>query len=653
MRYPFLYLLIFLFTFACQVACKHHENIPADVMVVVKKAGTNGRELMEAITHYQHPSDSVKLQATYFIIRNMDGFSFYEGEVLRNYAQYLKLVRRDPTHGEYIMNSFTEMYGAFSYDKLNLRTDIETIKASEIIANIDMAFKVWKEQPWGKDYNFQEFCEYILPFRIAGTTPEYHREEIYHQFNGLLDSVRNKGGNAVDACKALNDVLISNAWLFSLRNSFLQRGSATDVIKYRAGNCDAMSDLATYVMRSVGIPVGNDFVPQWPTGKMGHNWNVVPDKNGHTIMFLGAEDSPGTPHKPGTSKGKVYRRTYAINNKSLACLRDTSDVIPPLFLDPRIVDVTDLYTHCFNITRSLPDVSSQKYAYLSMFNGTDWVPVDWSRISDSTAKFNKVEGGILYLATVYVGGNNIPAGDPFILEAATGRVRQIAPAFGSTTGKMTLNRLYADRAGDFLVDALTGGVFEGANSIDFSHADTLFNVRQRPMPFLNEVTTGAQKTYRYVRYLSAPNRFCSLAELEWYSASTKLKGTLIGPEEIVTGGYEPGIAYVQDGNFTTCYESKAPSGGWVGLDLGKQMKVDKIKFAATANAKPTSYVMPGHQYELFYWNGNWTSLGVQVATAASITFQTRITNALFLLRDLTTNTEQRPFTYEKNQQVWW
>ena len=36
-----------------------------------------------------------------------------------------------------------------------------------LVSNIEWAFKVWREQPWGKNVSFEQFCEYILPYRIG------------------------------------------------------------------------------------------------------------------------------------------------------------------------------------------------------------------------------------------------------------------------------------------------------------------------------------------------------------------------------------------------------------------------------------------------------------------------------------------------------
>jgi hypothetical protein len=45
-------------------------------------------------------------------------------------------------------------------------SDMQTVSAQFLIANIDQAFLAWKS-PYSHDLNFADFCEYILPSRVA------------------------------------------------------------------------------------------------------------------------------------------------------------------------------------------------------------------------------------------------------------------------------------------------------------------------------------------------------------------------------------------------------------------------------------------------------------------------------------------------------
>jgi hypothetical protein len=59
------------------------------------------------------------------------------------------------------------------------------------------------------------------------------------------------------------------------------------------------------------------------------------------------------------------------------------------------------------------------------------------------------------------------------------------------------------------------------------------------------------------------------------------------------------------------------------------------------------------QYELFYWDNGWRTLGQQVATADSIVFDGIPGNAVLWLRNLDEGKEERIFTLEEGEQIWW
>ena len=468
----------------------------------------------------------------------------------------------------------------------------------------------------------------------------------------MLDSVRKRNGSANDACITLNSKLKSDTWLFTTRVGFLPHFRSSALIKYRTGNCDAMADLAIYAMRSVGIPVGNDFVPQWPNSAMAHSWNVTLDKNGNAVSFLGAEDSPGERQRPGTKKGKVFRRTYAINPRSLAMVKDKNDIIPNLFNDPKLLDVTDEYVKCFSVKVPLKNNIQQNFAYLSVFNNADWIPIDWAKVKNDSVTFNKMEGDIAYLPIYYGDSGITPINCPFILDK-NGISRELKPEIGTINKKMIFTRVYPDLAADFWLYELNGGYFQGANNSDFKGADILYAIKDRPDPFLNEKIIKSAKKYRYVRYVSAKNQFCDISELEFYDVKGKLNGKIIGSITAFSNKPERGLEKAMDGDFATTFTAKEPSGSWIGLDLGRPLEIKKIKFASKMNAKPNSFIFPGNKYELFYWDNGWKLIGVQTAKNQLLDFSTNISNALFLLKNITSNVSERIFTYDNGKQVWW
>ena len=89
----------------------------------------------------------------------------------------------------------------------------------------------------------------------------------------------------------------------------------------------------------------------------------------------------------------------------------------------------------------------------------------------------------------------------------------------------------------------------------------------------------------------------------------------------------------------------------MGIDFGKQVKIDKIIYYPRNDG---NCIEIGDEYQLFYWRDNrWQSLGRKKANDIALTYHNCPLNALFLLRNLTKGKEERIFTYENGEQVWW
>ena len=49
--------------------------------------------------------------------------------------------------------------------------DIQIIKADFLIQNIDSAFVQWKKGAWARHLDFEQFCEYLLPYKAEELQP--------------------------------------------------------------------------------------------------------------------------------------------------------------------------------------------------------------------------------------------------------------------------------------------------------------------------------------------------------------------------------------------------------------------------------------------------------------------------------------------------
>ena len=145
-----------------------------DVSAALRQAGNNRAELEKVLDRYSgNPADSLKFRAAVFLVENMPGHTYYKGNQLEQYLGYYPLLREIMEAGlspAVASDSIRNRYGILDEAGLKLCKDIETVDSAYLCDNIEWAFKVWKEQPWGRNVPFDDFCEYILPYRVGNET---------------------------------------------------------------------------------------------------------------------------------------------------------------------------------------------------------------------------------------------------------------------------------------------------------------------------------------------------------------------------------------------------------------------------------------------------------------------------------------------------
>jgi hypothetical protein len=376
---------------------------------VLQQAGGNRRELEKVLDHYsRHPADSLKLRAAEFLIINMPGkYSVGYDAPWENVAT---------VHLRWTSSSNKQLVlDTYRLGDQTVKEDLRYITAEYLIENIELAFKVWRETPWGKHIAFDIFCEEILPYRISVEPLENWRKKVLTGFAGLYRELKSDSTmTAVTACTNVNDMLPQ----FRMDRDFPAMNYSTLMASTR-NSCAGMSALAVFSMRAMGIPVTHDYTIQYPRSSVGHSWNSVHDSAGNYISFMGTESAPGKSHQGSeTHTAKVYRKMFAHQKKI-----QTDDIhIPPELRDRCIKDISDEHAGHINIevvASFQPEVNTG-YAYLAtlMFNanGLKWNPVAWGKVENQHIHYDLVGKNIVYLPVYYVNDQQTPAGYPFFLD---------------------------------------------------------------------------------------------------------------------------------------------------------------------------------------------------------------------------------------------
>ncbi len=621
-------------------------------------AGTVGDVGDEVIAHYTRLGDAEKLRAARFLVDNMRLHSFKDSPVLDKYYAGIEQVNKKYKYPACV-EQYARLYGELGRPAdVKQARDADAMTAGELIENIDMAFADWREGLWARHLTFDEFCEYLLPYRVGGekVTPGWRkrlRDEYMKNARSILTSDDMAGQSYWAACK-VNDALHS----LRFRNSKVlpQLGvelplQALDGM--RMGECFDYATLAVYVMRACGIPVALDFTPQWPDRAHNHYWNALIDNTGLCIPFVGVESNPGYPSKQGRLLAKVYRRTFAYQPQSLCALNvDAHEDIPPVLASPFMRDVSGEYFKGRNLYVALNGAhKGDRFAYIAVFNNQEWVPVDFAVIDkDTAATFRNLGSDIVYLPVYWGRNGSLPAGDP-VLVPLGGKAVALRPDH-SRLQDVTLTRKYPHfyRIVKFR-GLMKGGHFEAANKADFSDAVECAVIKKTPRVGYDTLSVslpGGVK-YRYWRFVAQDRGKCNTAEIKLISG-----GAALEPVEALGAGNgldgtKPADAF--DGDELTYYISDTPANGWVGADMGKPVSVDKIAYKPRNDDND---VTAGHTYELCYFeNGRQRSAGVQRATGGSLTFSGVPSGALYVLHDLDKGTEERIFTYENGEVRWY
>jgi hypothetical protein len=630
-------------------------------------AGENRPELEKVLSRYQqYPEDSLKYKAARFLIENMPYYHYYEGESLDQYANYYKALhehkKRLEIKPELILDSIKGIYGEFNIGRLQVKYDLLEIDSAYLCNNIEWAFKVWKEQPWGKSVSFDDFCEYILPYRIENEKLSNWREDFYNRFNPLLDALRDSGAidadDPVAAVKLLMKQVPGKEDLYfttTAPSGIPHLGPAVSL--YKSGSCREISDFVVYACRALGIPCHLDFMPVRGNDNGGHVWNSYHNK----FNELYVQEFPDSVYPvQGSriqqwSKSKVYRYTFGLNRPLVQEMARHASSFPPFSISPRVIDVTAPYAEYYVRYLKIPTSRlyrnriDSKLVYLCSSREMDWQVVDWTPFNKDSITFENIQTDVVLRLAVWENKQMIFLSDPFLVDRLSSEI-----SYFNGNGAHKDIRLYTKYDESDYGKRLIGGVFEVSNTPDFSEKEVLYAITEVPY-CLNTVVNLARsdKKYRYVRYRGPENSHCNVAEIAFYEHpedTLALQGKIIGTEGCYQedGSHEYTNAF--DGKTETFFDYKELSGGWTGLDLKEPTFITRIVYTPRT---PDYYIKPGDTYELFYCDTVFKSLGVIANASESLFYQNVPTGKLLYLKNHSRGgVRERIFTYEKGEQIW-
>lgn len=626
-----LFLLIFVIGFTLLSSC---SSTPDRLDYALEFAGENRGELLKVLHHYE--GDSLKYRAARFLIENMPHcYAYRQGGDMDS----VKRVRTYTNSFGQLDERYIRRWGGFSYTSLPKIYDAHVITADYLIRNIDHAFVQWRKRPWNRNLSFDDFCEYLLPYRIGDEPLEDWRGLYEEDFRQVLDSLYT-GNDVVEAVNAVSRYLFHPVFIYCEEFNLPHIGPHY-LFSHRYGTCVDAADLMVYAFRSIGIPCAED-----TDSRGGHVWIAVRDTTGRDehLWYIKGEVVRGSRDTGGYKRGKTFRQMYGLQEEKTRLYADAWRDMPSLFYHPYVKDVSAQYYPDTLRTASV-SMADGEFCYLSYFHDLRWQACACQRVEDGGLTVPNLESELVYLPQSYSGGTYSPAGYPFWFSG--GEVRIFHP---DTLHKerVRLYRKYPVYGWlDSFVKYITGSVFEGSLYPDFRRAEPLYAVTDTPRIARNRADLPQPEMCRYVRLKAPADKQAEVAELAVYAGGKQVTPAAVSGSEGERGNRIVALGNVTDGDPLTYFTSQE-KGGEVVLDLGRPVAIDRIGYMPRND---DNFIRPGDCYELLYHAGTegWKRLFRGVADTTFIEVDVPA-DALFWLRDLTRGREEHVFFMDGGKQ---
>lgn len=617
------------------ISCNNHS---IGIKRSLKQAKENVNEIEKVLSYY-NSNDSLKHQASIFLIENMPYHSYIKPNIYYNavFDSVQKIKEKDLRK-----KKFFQMLDSISKRKKFQREknifDIESINSDFIINNIEFAFKAWEKVPKDKRASFSEFCNFILPYRSSNEPIEKNtRSKLFKEYS-WANNLLNNGASlrfVVDSVKSKLNFTPTPKFGSYYRSSL----SISQIEKSRVGLCDDGVNYLVSVFRSIGIISSKESVSHWGTNpSKGHSWVFI--KYGDEEYSTGPEGNAKenlTKRYKGACIPKVYRRTYKYQNN--------------FSFSPFGIDVTHNYvpTLDIKIENELEASTLEGLPVLCVFDiNKEWSPISFGNI-DEKGSFSYTNIGynkVLYMAGFMREGHMEPINYPFVVDSLNQK-HFFKPSDSIITSAELTRKIglttYIKRFKLSWSKQMNRGFFEVANNAKFINAKTIHKISKFSGTLPKRIKLKLKEKYEFVRFNSNKEYLPNLAELTFYDKKEKVLHVKIieDTNHALKDGSE-----IFDKNTLTFFG---------GRDVKLHLKFDEPKLISAIEFQPRNddnHINIGEQYELFYWDKEWISLGSKIAKDTILYYDVQ-ENALLWLRNHTKGKEEHVFTIDENKKQKW
>ncbi len=610
-------------------SCKEESKFEIKQSIVTSK-------FQNLLEHYkEEEKDSLKYKSVKYLLSNVSYYGHYEEsqkfeKVFDSIENYLF----EENRGVHFLSLLKQQQRFGVRENCSFVSDVESINSKELMIYIDGAFEAWNLIPEEKRASFDDFCEFILPYKVGNEPFDFElRPKLREKYTWVLELLKEG--------KSLRFAIDS---LISKSNIKLQEGinkyypcplSLDQMSKVRRGACDDMVMYFVNVLRSLGLISAKDYVPHWGNHhSTGHSWLYVKygkEEYACNIDVVKSKDL-FEKYKKNSIIPKIYRTGFEVKGNIFAL--GSKDVSKDYFS-----------TIDFKVDNAFQTVL--KNPVLCVFDSRrEWSPVGLGISESNHVKFTNVgvEGEILFMVLTESNNGKIPINYPFYF--VDNEIVYLKPD-KSNLKKITLKRKYgltSPRENFKLkrIKMLNSGFFEASNEESFNNPTLLYQISNLNSTHLQKRVIKNENKYKFIRFNSNEKK-AYLANLKFFDKNGNLlKGKVYG--ENLREGLK-GMNAFDDNQLTY-------TGGTdftIGLNLEHPKEIGFIEFQARND---DNHINVGEEYELMFWDKKWNTLGKQIANDTVLYYNVH-PNTLLRLKNNTKGIEEHVFILGENGQQKW
>ena len=555
-----------------------------------------------------------------------------------------------------------------------LYLDSEDLSFSFFTEHIDHAFGIWKKSRFANFLTFDEFKEYILPYRSV-------RGYGFHETGKYYEELFGKHVLADTAASLKDHVFRYNLAVKVMRNingktKRKNKAGIFDLYTHDFHDCVDRASYGANILRACGIPTVVEYNVCYRNFGGRHFHCNTFDSTRVWTTFNPESSLPGSGDWAFAVTLNVYREMFGAQKNTPYFLRNKDEYIPTILNSPCIMDVTSNLQKTVEIDIPFTKQTNNRLAYLATFHKASGglIPVTWGVI-DSLAKsihFDFAIPNMIYFPIYYEDKDIKTFGQPFYVTSEGDKV-SILPIPGVDTKmdsvvNLVVNRKFPRKTNMIeLSEKLVGGRFLGSNRLDFKNAQVLYEIKEPPMPyFLNYPLTKKGK-FQYYRF-QASDKYphANISMLEWvtdkkYNYTNVMnvsRSHITTPEAIIRSMSDSLLVKLldakswddmkhkteYDGNMQTA-PGAYPS---ISMFLSKPQIVTSVRFAPK-NAD--NGITANDEFELYYWDNGWTYGGYSKAKYEYVEFKNIPANKLYWLVNKSQGNEELLFTIINGKQL--